>query len=123
MPGQTVSFGQVAALEQFAKSVLRFLVMQGHELVTQYGKGEALYSDLFTQRWWELSRVIRNALSHDFCIHLNDKDARLLSLSWQGKTIDLSVNRQPLMLSFCGYADPWRLFLEYENFVLGLSLH
>jgi hypothetical protein len=28
-----------------------------------------------------------------------------------------------LMLSFFGYADAWRLFLEYESFVFGLSSH
>jgi len=132
LSGYSVSFDQVAALfgsgsdrqialEEFAKSVLRCLVKEGHELVTHYCKSKGLYSDLSAQPWWQFSRLIRNALSHDFCFRLKDKDAKLLPLSWQGKTIDESVDGQPLMLSFFGYADAWRLSLEYENFVLGLS--
>ncbi len=94
---------------------------EGHELVTDYCKREGLYSDLSAQSWWQFSRLIRNVLSHNFCFRLNDKDMKLLPLSWQGKTIDASVDGQPLMMSFFGYADAWRLFLEYETFVLGLS--
>lgn len=109
------------ALEEFAKSVLRCLLKEGHELVADYFKREGLFSDLSAQSWWQFSRLIRNALSHNFCFRLNDKDMKLLPLSWQGKTIDASVDGQPLMMSFLGYADAWRLFLEYETFVLGLS--
>ena len=130
--GYSVSFDQVAALlgseidrqialEEFAKSVLRCLLKEGHELVADYFKREGLFSDLSAQSWWQFSRLIRNALSHNFCFRLNDKDIKLLPLSWQGKTIDASVDGQPLILSFFGYADAWRLFLEYETFVLGLS--
>jgi hypothetical protein len=131
LSGYSVSFGQVAdllgsacdrqvALEEFAKSVLRRFVKEGHELVTHYCKGEGLSSDLCAQPWWQFSRLVRNALSHDFSFRLNDKDLKLLPVSWQGKTIDPSVDGQPLMLSFFGYADAWRLFLEYESFMFGL---
>ena len=130
--GYSVPFDQVAALlgseidrqialEEFAKSVLRCLLKEGHELVTDYCKPEGLYSDLSAQSWWQFSRLIRNALSHNFCFRLNDKDMKLLPLSWQGKTIDASVDGQPIMMSFFGYAEAWCLFLEYETFVLGLS--
>jgi hypothetical protein len=134
LSGYSVPFDQVAtllgsacdrqvALEEFAKSVLRCLVKEGHELVTHYCKNEGLYSDLSAQSWWQFSRLVRNALSHDFCFRLNDKDLKLLPVSWQGKTLDPSVDGQPLMLSSFGYADAWRLFLEYESFVFGLSSH
>jgi len=134
LSGYSVPFDQVAtllgsacdrqiALEEFAKSVLRCLVKEGHELVTHYCKREDLYSDLSAHPWWQFSRLIRNALSHNFCFRLNDKDLRLLPVSWQGKTLDPSVDGQPLMLSFFGHADAWRLFLEYESFVFGLSSH
>ncbi len=134
LSGYSVSFGQVAALlgsesdrqialEEFAKSLLRCFVKEGHELVTHYCKRQDLYSDLSAQPWWQFSRLLRNALSHDFCFRLSHQDMRLLPLSWQGKTIDASVDGQALMMSFFGYADAWCLFLEYENFVLGLSSH
>ena len=75
--GCSVSFDQVAALlgseidrqialEEFAKSVLRCLLKEGHELVTDYCKREGLFSDLSAQSWWQFSRLIRNALSHNF---------------------------------------------------------
>ena len=94
LSGYSVSFDQVAALfgsgsdrqialEEFAKSVLRCLLKDGHELVTDYCKREGLYSDLSAQSWWQFSRLIRNALSHNFCFRLNDKDMKLLPLSWQ----------------------------------------
>jgi len=89
-------------------------------LVTHYFKGAGLYSDLSAQPWCQFSRLLRNALSHDFCFRLSHQDMRLLTLSWQGKTIDASVDGQTLMMSFFGFADAWRLFFEYENFVLGL---
>jgi len=131
LSGYSIPFGQVAdllgsesdrqiVLEESSKSVLRCLVKEGHDLVTHYCKSEGLYSDLSAQSWWQFSRLIRNALSHDFCFRLNDKDMRFLPLPWQGKIIDASVDRRPLMMSFFGYAEGWRLFLEYENFVLSL---
>ncbi len=93
LSGYSVPFDQVAALlssacdrqvalEEFAKSVLRCLVKEGHELVTQYCKSEGLYSDLSAQSWWQFSRLVRNALSHDFCFRLNEKDLKLLPVSW-----------------------------------------
>ena len=75
------------ALEDFPKSLLICLAKEGHGLVTQYCKSKGLYSDLSAQSRWEFSRLVQNALSHDVCFRLNNKDLKLLPVSWYGKTI------------------------------------
>jgi hypothetical protein len=69
--GHSVSIDQVAlllgsacdpqvAIEEFLKSVLKWLLKEEHELVTHYFKSERLYSDLFGQSCWQFSWLVRN---------------------------------------------------------------
>lgn len=124
----TVEFRQVASLlrkpadrdiavKEFLTSQIRALIKESFELIKDYCEGTNQSPILKAEAWYQYARMIRNCLSHNFHFHFNKYDKSILPVSWNAKTIDISLDGKPLKLSFFGYTESWELFIQYQTFV------
>lgn len=127
-----VSFDQVAslleqktdreiALKEFAKMSLRALIKESFELLRDYCKSSGQNNSLKTQSWYQFARLIRNCLSHNFKFEFNGYDRNLLPVTWDQRSITISMEGTYLDLVFFGYDKAWELFQEMRAFTNVLS--
>ena len=105
------------ACKEFVNMGLRILIKETFELIKDYSKETQQEKTFKSQNWYEFARMIRNCLSHNFKFQFNKYDKSLLPLSWNNKTIDISLDNTHLQLSFFGYVEAWELFGELYSFV------
>lgn len=123
-----VDFNQVAnllangsdrsiALKEFATMLIRGLLKESYEIVRAYTKSSQQGAKFRAQPWFQFFRLIRNCVSHNFHFEFSDSDKDLLPVTWRGRVIDDTFDRQPLEISFLGYDGVWALFSELMQFV------
>ena len=126
--GYVVDFHQVAtlladstdrslALKEFATMLIRGLLKESFEIVRTYTKSTQQSTKFKAQSWFHFFRLIRNCVSHNFHFEFRESDKKLLPVSWGGRTIDNSLDHQPLKIAFLGYDGVWDLFSELMLFV------
>ena len=125
--GYTLDFKQVKnlltnhadrdiAVKEFLKSQIRALIKESFELVKDYCTQTSQNAAFRAQPWYHFARIIRNCLSHNFRIQFSRYDKSLLPLTWNGRTINASMDGQDLPLEFLSYAGSWELFMEFRIF-------
>jgi len=105
------------AVKEFLTSQIRALIKESFELIKDYSEGTNQSTTLKSEVWYQYARMIRNCLSHNFQFEFNRYDKSILPVSWKARTIDISMDGQPLKLNFFGYVESWELFMEYQAFV------
>lgn len=102
---------------EFLKMLIRSLIKDSYDLVSDYCEGTGQKEDLKLREWHTFARLIRNALARGSRFEFTTFDKGLtLPVSWKGKTIDGKLDGQPLQLEFFGYVESWALFLEIRGF-------
>lgn len=91
---------------QLRKSVLRGCLKETYELIKLYSEETNQNNILKAAPWYQFLRVIRNSLSHNFCLVFNKYDKSVLPVSWGGLTIDINMDGNEL---------PMAGFLTIEN--------
>lgn len=104
------------ALKEFTTMLIRGLLKESFETVLAYAKSNQQSAKLKAQPWFQFFRLIRNCVSHNFHFEFGDYDKALLPVSWDGRTIDVSLNDKPLEIAFLGYEGVWDLFSEIDDF-------
>jgi hypothetical protein len=84
------------ATGQFRQSVMRNCLKEVFELVKSYGEEHGQADTIRNAPWYRFLRIVRNCLSHDMLLHFNEYDLKQLPVSWNGLTIDASMQDQPL---------------------------
>jgi hypothetical protein len=105
------------AVKEFLTSQIRALIKESFELIKSYCKETNQSAKFKAEPWYEFARMIRNCLSHNFKFKFGKYDESILPITWKNRTIDVSMNGNPLGLKFFGYVETWELFTEYQNFV------
>ena len=105
------------AVKEFLKSNIRALIKESFELVKSYCKDNDQMSILESQDWFQFSRLIRNAISHNYKFSFSSFDRRILPVLWNNRIINEHMNNKYLELDLLGYDGFWELFLEFERFV------
>lgn len=105
------------ACDEFGKMGLRILTKESVRIIMDYSDKSGQFSILKSQKWYEFARIIGNSLSHNFKFEFRSSDRRVLPVTWDNRTIDLSMNNTDMKLSFFGYSEAWKLFDEMNLFV------
>ncbi len=124
----TVTFDQVAnllrnkkdrtlALNEFAKMLLRTFIKEAFEHIKDYCEKTNQYPTFKSEPWYEFARLIRNYLSHNCRFEFNKYDKERLPVEWNGKLINVDMDKKTLDTSFFSYVEAWELYQEFENFV------
>lgn len=104
--------------DEFGKMGLRILTKESVRLIEDYCKKSGQLSKLKSQTWWQFARIISNSISHNFIFEFRPGDKKELPVTWNNKTIDLSMDNTLIgTLSLFGYSDAWKLFEEMNLFV------
>jgi len=102
---------------EFVKMGIRMMLKEPFELIKDYCNLTNQISLFKKQEWYHFARLLRNCVSHNFRFIFDDRNKRLLPVSYKGKIIDISMENTDMHLSFFGQSDIWELFCEMSSFV------
>lgn len=105
------------AVNQFHKTILRAIVKELFEVIKNYCKKTNQVDLLYSQGWYQVWRIIRNCLSHDFRFCFNKYDKQILPVSWNGIEIKEYMDGNKMTLSHFSFQNLWSLIIEVEVFI------
>lgn len=112
--GENFKFG----VKEFLKMALRAVVKESYNLIYDYCKETGQLSKLKSQSWFHFTRLIRNALSHNFKFVFKNRDKEILPISWNKSTIDINLDGKDLHIGIIGYEGVWKLLSDMRDFIL-----
>lgn len=132
--GRTIAFSDLAVeLEdrdrseiissQFLLNHLHSLVRLPFELLKDYCadfdkavKPAVLFGRLRSTPWYEYTRLVRNAISHNFRFAFDERDKLRLPVTWNSITIDSNCDGQAITYETLWHRTGYELFLEMKEF-------
>jgi hypothetical protein len=132
--GRTITFSDLAAeLEDRNRSEIissHFLLNQLHslirlpfELLKDYCadfdkavKPAVLFDRLRSMPWYEYTRLVRNAISHNFRFAFDERDKSRLPVKWNGIIIDSNCDGQVITCEALWHRPGYELFLKMKEF-------
>lgn len=132
--GRTIAFSDLAAeLEdrnrseiissQFLLNHLHSLIRLPFELLKDYcedfdkvAKQAVLTDRLRNMPWYQYTRLVRNAISHNFRFAFNPSDKSRLPVRWNGITIDANCDGKVITYETLWHRPGYELFLEMKAF-------
>ena len=85
--------------EELYKTVIRAAVTESFELSRDYCEKNNQQELFETQPWFQVFRLLRNALNHNFMFEFRKFDKTLLPCRWNSITIDISLDNKELSLN------------------------
>jgi hypothetical protein len=90
----------MVTLEEFHKFVNRNLIKECYEVVEDYAEYARITITLRAQPWFHFARIVRNVVTHNLHFAFSKYDMKILPVSWNGKTIEASMNGQDMPANF-----------------------
>ncbi len=136
--GRTIMFSDLAAeLEdrnrseiissQFLLNHLHSLIRLPFELLKGYCadfdravKPPALFNRLRSTPWYEYTRLVRNAISHNFRFAFDERDKSRLPVTWNSIIIDSNCDGRAITFETLWHRPGYELFLEMKEFANAL---
>jgi hypothetical protein len=105
-------------MKEFYKSARRNLVKESFEVTTDFVEANGLLSKLRLEPWYYFAYHVRNAITHDFRWEFTNKKTKaLLPTTWNGKTIEVSMEGTEIIEGFLDPFTATSLALAMEDFV------
>jgi len=119
--------GREVVSAQFLLNHLHSLVRVPFELLNDYCEDfdsiaatPVLKDRLKNMPWFHYTRLIRNAVSHNFRFAFNPKDRAKLPITWNGITIDHNCDGKEITFETLWHRPGYELFLEMKEFAISL---
>lgn len=109
------------ATNQLRKSVLRNCLKEMFELVKAYGLETNQIKILRVAQWYQFLRMMRNSLSHDFCVRYEKNDLKLLPITWSGLTLAASMDGSELPMA--GFLTRVKILELMDNVIAYVEQH
>ncbi len=109
------------AATEFAKMLLRTFTTESFEKLRGYCEETNQIDLMRRQPWYHFARMVRNSLKHSQTWNLNSYDLSLLPVTWNGKTIEASMNGQIMTWDFYDCFDALELWDEMYAFAQTLA--
>lgn len=104
--------------KEFFKMLLRVHLRESFEVIKDYCEASN-QANLFKQQdWYDYLRIVRNCFSHNFLIQYNNKDKQSLPICWNGRSLTIQMDGQPLTASILGVDGMFELHKEMRSFVI-----
>jgi hypothetical protein len=104
------------AILEFSKVLIRNVTIDSFEALYNYCKANRIESQLHSQPWYRFSRLVRNCLTHTQKIHFANYQLNWLPVTWNGNTIDRSLEGKELPFTIYGYWQTCELLSEMQAF-------
>ena len=105
------------AREEFFKSTFRLFISEMKECIHQYAKQSGQMITLYTNCHFRVARILRNAVAHDFKIHLDKHDRNALPIEFCGVVYNEDMHGQPLTFEMIKPNAAMQLHEELVKFV------
>ncbi len=112
---------------QFLLNHLHSLIRLPFELLKDYCadfdrtvKPGVLFGKLRRMPWYEYTRLVRNAISHNFRFAFDERDKSRLPVTWNSITIDGKCDGQVITYETLWHRSGYELFLEMKEFANAL---
>lgn len=105
------------SLEQFLKSARRQLFTEAYETALSYATFAGKLKELRREPWYRFSRIIRNALNHDFIFNLDKHDEPHFPVTWRHVAIEPCLNGQEITTNVLTPRIAFELHTAMELFV------
>lgn len=103
--------------DQLHLLTIRSAVSECYELTRDYCKKTNNYQNLQNQPWFDVIRIIRNTMNHNFLIEFKDKDRERLPFQWKEIMIDISMENQELSYKIFPVSAALEWLEALENFI------
>ena len=126
--GFSINFDQVAtlledpadaqiAVTEAVLSPFRALLKESFELVKTYANSNNQKPKFQNFPSYRFHRLLRNAISHNFCWDLQTRGNfyGYLPLNWRGIVIDRSMHNQPVRREHLPFGAMWQLYVDLET--------
>lgn len=113
-PGSPPDFEHIS--REFSKMLLRNFTLDCFEAVRDYAKTSGQLPLMRSQSWYHFARLVRNALTHDQCWNFKSDDLLLLPVTWNGKTIEASLQGQEVKGTVYNWFDACLLYSAMFDF-------
>ncbi len=104
-------------LKEFFKAQRRLVFKESFEITKAYADSVGAKASFKSQSWYQFCRIIRNSVSHNFHFQFNQYDLTVLPVSWEGVTIDVSLDGQHLQENHLPPDIVIKALIEWENFI------
>ena len=109
--------GDRVLIQEFMKSQMRALGKESFDILKNYLITNSLWVEVKPNACLQFARIIRNALSHNFCFEFGKHEKSILPVTWHGRTINSSMEGQELTLSFYSPQCAWELFNDLRKLI------
>lgn len=110
-------------VSDFLLNQLHALIRAPFELLSDYCEdydkkmpSVKLGENLRKQEWYYYTKLIRNAISHNFCFDFSSKDIERMPITWNGITITPDLQGRSLTHESFWHKPGYQLFLEMQEF-------
>lgn len=105
------------AAEQLYDTSYRAALNDLLALTKEYCHATGQLSELKAQPWYPLWYLLRNCFAHDMKFNFNPAERDMLPVTWNGVTIDISMNRKALTHGQCSRAKMLELLEAAQQFI------
>ena len=103
------------AIAEYLKMCMRSLLIDAHAAADKCHKKDGAWP-LKKQPWWQFFRIMRNCMAHDATFDFNSWDRKNLPVTWNGLTIDISMNHTSPSLEWFGPPELTELLSQITAF-------
>ncbi len=105
------------ARTEFETALLRMVLKEPFEVVRAFAEDHSRMAALRSEPWYQVARMLRNCVSHDFRIAFERHDLARLPVEWNGLRITADMDGEYLSAARCGPAFVKELVNAFEAFV------
>ncbi len=111
-------------LGELLKLLLRSTASEGFERVEAYCQAKSQMDALRKKPWYLFAKLVRNSARHSLMVKIqSEKDKALLPVSWDGRTISVSMFDKRLPQGFIDTNFLWEIFKEMRAFAQSAELN
>jgi hypothetical protein len=118
---------QPIVTSDFILNQLHALIRAPFELLRDYcedydkaAPGHQLVQRLQKSPWYQFTRLVRNAVSHNFRYDFRDSDKKRMPITWRGITLTEDWHGKPITYETFWHKPGYELFLEMRAFAEAL---
>ncbi|NUQ35279.1 MAG: hypothetical protein HUU29_10095 [Planctomycetaceae bacterium] len=88
---------------EFFKAQMRLALKEAFEVCKTYCKNTQQFQNMRGTSWYHFARIVRDAVTHDFHIDTENKESRLLPLTWRYWTITPEMTGKQVSAGLKGF--------------------
>lgn len=105
------------SVNQLYLTILSATITETLDLTRDYCRSTGQTRILKAQPWFQVFRICRNALNHNFMIEFTKEDRTMLPVEWNGVRIDASLENRQLSLGILPLDKAMEWLEELERFI------